>query len=357
MNGIKQQLNKNSNKLFRYLVIALLFTSCSATNQLTMGVVEPAPVSVSKTVTNIGIINRSLPSESNQSIDKIDQILSAEGLNLDKKGGAAAISSLADRLRKNETFNIVKILDGGLDLQKGLGVFPATIDWDVIESLCEKNEVDVIFSLAFYDTDTKVSYKVTTMEVPNNLGIKVAVPAQELSLQTLIKNGWRIYDLKSKQVVDKYTYQKTVSSTGRGINPVKAFEAIMGRNEAVLQQSKNIGSSYGLRLLPIKRRVTRNYFVKGTDNFELGKRRAQTGNWQGAAELWEQELSNTDQKIAGRANYNMAIINEINGDLEKAINYASRSYTDYQNKDALRYLKTLEYRLSQIAKLRQQASR
>ncbi|CAN0473563.1 unnamed protein product [Scytosiphon promiscuus] len=104
-------------------------------------------------------------------------------------------------------------------------------------------------------------------------------------------------------------------------------------------------------------RISRDYFVRGSDNFVVAKRRAQTGDWQGAAQLWEKELDNSKSKIAGRACYNMAIINEINGDLNAAMDWASKSYADYDNKEALRYLNILKYRLSQNEVLEQQASR
>jgi len=52
----------------------------------------------------------------------------------------------------------------------------------------------------------------------------------------------------------------------------------------------------------------------------------------------------------------MAIINEINGNLHEAMDWASRAYAEYNNKEALRYLNILKYRASQIEKLEQQAS-
>lgn len=77
---------KNHKLILGYIGIGILLMSCSATNNLTMGATEPAIVHLPKDIQRIGIINRSLPSEGNKQIDKIDQILSAEGLNLDKKG-------------------------------------------------------------------------------------------------------------------------------------------------------------------------------------------------------------------------------------------------------------------------------
>ena len=50
----------------------------------------------------------------------------------------------------------------------------------------------------------------------------------------------------------------------------------------------------------------------------------------------------------------MAIINEINGNLEDAITWASKAYTDYEIKEALSYIKVLKYRIQKNEELRQQ---
>jgi len=348
---------KNLNLLASCFGLLVLICSCSATNQLTMGALEPAPVHIPKHVSRIGIINRSLPSEGNRTLDKIDKILSAEGLELDKKGAEAAITALQEELQRHDSFEVVKILVDAPEVGKGLGVFPATLSWEKINSLCETYEVDAIFSLAFYDTDTKASYSMSTMQLPNSIGMDVPIPAHEVRLRTVIRNGWRIYDLQHKRIVDQFVFNEGLTSMGKGINPIKAVEAVANRNEGVVELSKNMGSGYALRLLPFRTRISRDYYVRGTDNFVVAKRRAQTGDWDGAALLWEKELNNPNRKIAGRAHYNMAIINEINGNLTEAMDWASKSYADYRDRNALRYLNLLKYRFAQNEALEQQVSR
>ena len=345
------------NQILLFTSITLLLTGCSATNSLTMSAVEPAPVTLSKGVTRIGIINRSLPSERNIIADKIDKILSVEGRDLDKEGAEAAIIALQEQLQQNQNFEEIVIIDALPSVRKGLGVFPTTIPWNDVESLCEHYKVDALFSLEFYDTDTKVAYTATTMQIPNDLGVAIAVPAHELTLNTLIENGWRVYDPYSRRIADELVFSDHVVSSGKGINPIKAYEAILGRKEAVLHQSKYTGMDYAQRLIPYKHRVNRDYFVRGTENFKIAQRRAQAGDWDGAAELWKLETSNTDPKVAGRACYNMAISQEINGDLDKAINWASKSYTDYKINDALSYLNILKYRVNQQRRLEAQLSK
>ena len=348
---------QNLNQTIFSAICAMLLIGCGATNNLTMSAVEPAPITLSKDVARIGIINRSLPSEGNKTADKIDKILSAEGRNLDSEGSVTAILALKDQLERNEAIEEIVIIDDLDHLRKGLSVFPSTLTWHEIEDLCEEYNVDAIFSLAFYDTDTKVSYKATMMDIPNNLGVKVAVPAHELTLNTLVENGWRVYDPYNNRIADELVFSDHVVSSGRGINPIKAYEAIIGRKEAVLYQSKSMGMNYAQRLLPYKHRVNRDYFVRGTDNFKIAQRRAQAGDWDGAAVLWQQETVNPDPKVAGRACYNMAISNEINGNLDEAMQWASKSYTDYNNNYALSYLNTLKYRARQKEVLNRQLSR
>lgn len=342
---------KNHTKLFLTALLSGLLFSCSSTNLLTLSVTEPAPIYIPSQGKTVGIINRSLPSKQNEAIDAIDKILSVEGKDLDKEGANELVLGLQNELTKNNGFSVVKIVEESDLKSVGLSIFPAPLPWETVGKISKQHQLDYIFELSFYDTDTKIDYKTATVEKANVIGIKIPVIEHQATVTTLIKNGWRIYDVKNKSIVDEIGSNNVVTSVGRGINPVTAVEAVMGRKQNVLQLSNRLGADYALKTLPYKIRVSRDYYVKGTPNFEIGKRRAQTGNWDGAAELWAKEVNNSDPKIAGRACYNMAIINEINGNLEVAVDWASKSYSDYGDKTALRYLNVLKNRISKKKQL------
>lgn len=345
---------KNSYYILLSLMLILILGSCASTNRLTLSAAEPARITIPTDVMKIGIINRSVPSEGNKAIDQIDKILSLEGLKLDKEGAESAVAGIQDELTRFVRYDEVVILEDIEVQKKGLGVLPAALSWENVNQICEENDVDLLISLEMYDTDTKADVNVAMVELPNSLGIKTKVPQTRVSLNTQILNGWRVYYPPTKDILDETTSSTYVTSVGQGINPVKAMEAVIGRKEAVIQNSTYIGNLYGLDTRAKSRRVSRDYFVSGTDNFKIGRRRAQTGDWQGAAELWEQELNNPKPKIAGRACYNMAIINEINGNLDEAINWASKSYSDYGNSIALRYVNILRNRVADRQQLESQ---
>ena len=335
-----------------FVVPTLLILGCSSTNRLTMSVTQPAPISISKDIQRVGILNR-FNSQTGSILSEMDKVFSAEGKMLDFDASNKLIEGLFTVLSESKRFDVEVLNDTTLATDYTHN-FPIDLPWNTVEELCKLNDVDALYVLSFFDTDSKVSYTTKQAFTQNVLGVKIPVLEHHATSNTLIKGGFKIYDPKNKLILDAFPFSKAVTVSGKGINPTKALEALKMRKDVVLDASRIIGESYALNIKPYKIRVARDYFVKGTDRFEVAKRRAQTGDWDGAAQLWEMELENPKSKIAGRACYNMAIINEINGDLISATDWASKSYTDYKNKDALRYLNILKYRMAQNQRLAEQ---
>ncbi len=330
---------------FYPVFIAFVLIGCQSMNNLTLSVTEPAAIFVPSHIQKIGILNRS-ETTNNKTIDKIDQVFSIEGFDLDKEAANRVIQGMKDEFSKVGGFDKIAMVESGKVSNPGLGIFPSSIPWATVDTICKNNEVDALFVLSFYDTDASVAYDTRTIEKVNAFGIKIPFIEHIATLTTNIKAGFRVYDNLSKSILDEAITNEWNTSSGRGINPAKALEAITGRKESVLQISTQIGENYALRTQPFRIRVWREYYVRGTKNFEIGKRKAQTGDWNGAAEHWEMETNNSNSKIAGRACYNMGIINEINGDLDSAIEWVSKAYVDYKDRNALRYLNTLKNRVA-----------
>lgn len=347
-----EPLSISNNNLIKYpdmkkhsilLLTAVLLVGCKA-QQLYLNVVEPAPVTVPSYIKSVGVINRSMPTDETKAIDIIDKALSLEGANLDKDGALESIKGLSDELQNNNRFTKVKKLNDIDFRTPKLLVFPDPLSWEIVDKICKETETDALFSLEKFDTDTHINYSTRKVDIKTPLG---TIPGTEhqADMETLVKTGWRIYDPAGKMILDEYIYQESILFSGRGINPLLAAAALIGRKDAVNKVSNKAGHGYALRILPYQLRVMRDYYVKGTDNFKIARRKAQMGKWDEAGELWKKETKNSSMKIAGRACYNMAIINEINGDLDTALQMAQKSYEDYNDKLAIRYVRILENRI------------
>lgn len=337
---------KNYFKIFLTIVFSTLFFSCSTTSRLKLSITEPALVNIQGQENTVGIINRSLPYKQNETIHPVDNIVTMEERDINKDGANELILGLLNELAKNNTFSTIKIIEEYNLKTEGANVFPPQLSWETIAKISEKHKLNYIFELSFYDADTKIDHRRVSTEKANLVGIKTPVIEHQATVTTFVKNGWRIYDVKNKNIIDETGTNNVVTSIGRGFNTVTPKKAIMGQKKRVVEASNRFGADYALKILPHKARVSRDYYTKGTTNFEIAKRMVQTGNWDGAAKIWAKELNNSEPKIVGRACYNMAIINEINGNLDLAVDWASKSYSDYGDTMALRYLNALKKRVS-----------
>jgi hypothetical protein len=336
-----------------FLVLFALF-SCK-TNQLYLNVTEPAPVTVPSYVKIAGVINRSFPTEETKVFDAIDRVFTLESVDLDKDGALEAIKGLSDELMNNNRFSEVKTLND-IDFRTSrLENFPEPLSWNIVDQICKETGTDALFSLEKFDTDTRVSYSANQVEIETLVG-KIPGIEHQADMETTVKTGWRIYDPAGKTILDEYVESESVLSSGRGINPLVAAKALTGRKAAVASVSIKAGQNYAFRILPYRIRVYRDYFVKGSNNFKIAKRKAQLGQWDEAGEYWRKEIANHKMKIAGRATYNMAILSEINGDVNEALNLARKAWGDYNIKQALDYVRILENRQYKSDILEQQGN-
>ena len=340
-------------KIIALLIITTTLLSCSKTNFVFMTVTEPAPVTIPKYITKVGIINRSKPDSDNRVVNTLDKILSVKSAQLDIDGSKECIRGLKDELVSSNFFPTVISLDSlNLTSTSNPDIFQTPLSWDEVEKICNENNVDAIFSLELFHSSTKINAGIN----PAGKGTITGLPLVNFnaSLDITVNTGWRIYDPQNKLILDEYPISQNMTFSGNGVNPAAAASALLSRHDAVKQTGYKVGQEYADRIIPYNIRVSREYFVRGSDNFKTAKRMAQAGNWQDAGTLWKKETLNPNRKIRGRACYNMAIINEINGNIDSAMVWAQKAYIEDNIRLALRYVNILKDRKNDNAVLKSQ---
>ncbi len=333
--------------IFFLFSVAVIFSSCR-TNQLSLSVLSPSPVTISNEVKKVGVVNRSIPGDENKAVNALHQLLSAESISMIKEGSAEGVRGLKDALLENKRFDYVTIPDTVNLRSTAVGVFPAPLSWDRVEKICLLNNVQALFVLEMFHTELKINPAAVTGAVTNSDNpLQVVNELQQVSINTVVQMGWRIYDPRIKRILDEFTLVKNLNFNANG-NPLIAADRLLQRKEYVKQTANRGGRAYSNRIIQYWVRVHRDYFVKGGSvNFKIAKRKALVGNWNGAAELWQKEVNNPKRKAAGRACFNMAIINEINGNLDEAIMWAQKSFEDYGVGLAREYVRVLKKRKTQ----------
>ena len=334
-------------KIILIFCLTQLFSSCS-TNIVRLTITDPPIVQLPKDIKYAGILNRSYHLDSEKVANKLEEVLSMEGPALDSVGSKAFVEGILNELNYSKRFEESLITNEALR-NTTLSDLPPVMDWTEVERICKANKVDILIILEKYDTDSKVFFNTQQTSINTPIGIQVPGLVHKASCTTYINTVVRIYDPVLKMIYDDLPGSRRFISEGSGVNPMNAIKAITNRKELVRSNSFQMGKIYARRLNPLKLRVSRDYFISGSSPLKIAKRKSQTGNWEGAAELWLKETRNNKNKVAGRACYNMAIYMEIIGKKDEALEWAKKSYENHNIGLALDYAKILRERIRKAA--------
>ncbi|MBN2350767.1 MAG: tetratricopeptide repeat protein [Bacteroidales bacterium] len=330
------------NKLLFFFTIGILTLSGCSASRMSFNVMAPANKVIPKEIQTLAIIDRSVPE--NEDLNKIEGILTGEGLEQDKLSTQFVLDGLRESLSTSSRYNVIRTTE----IMKGSGsgfLFPTPLPWEKVEQLCEKYDADAIVSLETYDSDFIISKDILSLT-----DLRVNGTAS-------VNCGFRMYFPSEKSIIDEFHFSHKQS----GEIDARSIRAVIGtlitKNAVIHDASFTAGMIYGERITPSWYRVSRDYFKKskGDYDFEEGARMMELNDWDKATAALEKALESNKMKTRGRAAHNLAVVNEILGDLPAAKEWTTVAWGKYKEKKSKDYgyiltrriqdQKALEYQL------------
>ncbi|MCX2719659.1 DUF6340 family protein [Lentiprolixibacter aurantiacus] len=348
---------KSLKLIFVSCLLVSMLMSCSSTKQLAIGVVEPARVQVPQNMKRIGVVKSiSSLSEEEAFSSGIAKLVSRDDDFLTEKGVDAAMDGLLNKLLEDPRFDTILrlpqigefiMLDGGK---------PTEASWDNIRSFCERFGLDALFSLDYYQADTRLTLRKTRIHERDLMRAEVAKKGHELTLETLIENGWKIYDPFQELVLDEFYFKDQIIARGTGSSPIRAYHSIGTLRDSLVVKSRGSGDALGSRLQPSERTIYRSYYSTGSEAFVAAQKKIQEEDWEGAIVLWKEELGNIKKKLKAMSCHNLAVVYEYLDDLEEARSWAEKAYEYKPGKKSRDYISELEQRIVQNLEVAEQLS-
>jgi len=312
------------------ICVTLLFSSC-ATTQMNVRVTYPPPVSLPEQVKNIALFNRTRIDSAHKNENVVESVITGEAISGDPTGAEECLNSFMQEMNQwsspKATIPVQHVLSRRtINIQ-----LPDPLPWPTVKNLCRKNHCDAILVLETFDTnsDNVVGTVLSGVSIAANGG---NIPAKEVHYS--VTYSWRLYDTLSMSIVDQYSNQ--IRRTIGGLFPAAPIPT-----SEIREAGKYIGQSSAVRYLPQEIWQDRDIYKSGSDEMKVAWRKAVTNDWDGAMEKWNALTHSSDSKLAGRACFNMALGCEVKGHVDLAKTWAQKSFADYGNKDARRYLDIL----------------
>ena len=326
------------NTMKNLLIIVLIsLISLGCKTNFRISVKEPAAVDLPNDARSFGIVNA--VSEENSPEQKIaGAILGTSEINGNVEAANRAVEGALRALGKSNTLSGTKAPQ-----LKNVYNDDGSVNWTLLDSIAEKEGFDGFIELSKLETQTPVGGTVlanatgqTNMRLDGSMYINTYIIKDQLAIEQ-----YKVFHRYNIPTTGSTSLINILNDSKRKTEYFKALGFQLGYEAAAL-------------LYPNWVWVSRTFFNKGSKILRRAKPMIYEGNWSIAEEQLEMGLNAKSDRIRGRILYNLALVNEGQGDLEQAIKYAKESALSCGNKLANDYLRILKRRKQQIAILRQQ---
>lgn len=330
----------------------ILAVACGGRKNVLIDTMRPAEINVDPNIQTVLVLDRTKPSKKNEWLTIGEGVLTGEGIMADRASAQELVNSLKNTLQRSPRYKVL-IASERLEGNSLTAVFPEPLALHEQHKLLRRYKADAIIALEILDTDFIVTkgQRSTTKRVSNRENRnEVEKKVNEWFAEGVgnIKVGIRMYDPIKRTLVDQQLLSKTNTWKAKGETEAQAIAALIDKDEATRNLCRRLGHDYAFKIAPMPIRLNRSFFIKGKDSeaLEKGGRLAEVGSWNKAIEVWQEAIAKASkQKDKARIAYNIAVAHEVLGNLPEALEWAQKSYANYDSKDGLRYANQLKARM------------
>lgn len=342
-------------KVLKITILLAAFMLFSSFARVTLTLVRPAELTVPQHIQTLIVIDRTLPSDEKK--NKKEEILTGELMHQDQQAVEQSMEGVINMVMNTPRFKIVRTTEKYQGSTTGT-LFPEPLSWDIIDQLCEKYGADAVISIETFDSDFILTAGGKLLpRVDHDRILPVGVSVNGVATVNI---GFRLYDPATRTIADEFKFSHKMN-VGSQINSVTdVARGVLAKTDAINQVSYAAGQIYGERICPVYYRVTRYFYDRPKRNKKLreGVRKSEVADWNGAIESWKEALNETKKrKQKGRLCLNIAVGYEVLGDMDQALDWASKSYTDYREKQADDYVRALRNRINEESVVKSQLNK
>ncbi|MCK4629852.1 MAG: hypothetical protein KAT40_00315 [Bacteroidales bacterium] len=325
-------MGKRGFSKYTFVFLFIVLCSCS-TSKFVVDVTKPPSIEIPVDIGRILIANRCLKEEFEKPDEVVKGLIAGEGPVINQAGAKKAVESVIDDIRyapgMEPVYTSAVPRVDTLDKK-----FPQSLDWIIVENLCRQYNSDALLSLEVFNTNTYIDYgyyqrRETKDHVKIWSNTKVYnknidhIPLARLRVE--ITAGWRIYYPADKQIVVEELKKHTQLWEFEGKTQKEAMRNLPSKMFAVEEAGKLAGIDFSSRLYPKRTTVERVLFIKGSRDFKIANQHLKQRHWKSAATIWKKYTNDPDNKIASAALFNLAVINEMEGNIEEAFRLAKQA--------------------------------
>ena len=332
----------NTYKTFLFYLVALTAVSCkSYYTTLTIEAPRPAKEELPSDIQSITLMNRSI---NNQFVfhreDSLQMHFYRNGYQLSEEVlditvADSIIQALASLLFESGRYDVVVPVERNIDRGLTYELLPDTLGQLIVTELCNRYNTDALMVMERFSTKVMADY---TREkyVDHN---STSFYSHYASLDVKYDAFFRVYKPGNKTL--EIQLSDTIYWESADYNQVQMFSKLPGIKQALINAGIKIALDVDSKISPVWIKEKRGYYLFDLKN-DLGQQLMNENKMEEARVFWMEKAQSANKKIRSKAEYNLALASELDGNIDLAIEWGLKSfYSNYQHRTEV-YLKKLK---------------
>lgn len=349
---MKQLFIKTENYIAIILLIAIS-VSCISTKTLVIEIPRQSKNELPHSIQSLTLVNRTVDGTfSNLDTDSLQKIFYLQNFNYDTiindiQASDTTLKALGELLFESGRYDFVIPENRFLEFDKN-SFLNIPMSWEEAKELCEIYNTDAVLSLDHFKTRVSTDYRKESFYDSMRDGFAWASYAE---IKIIYEALFRVYDPVQEKIImreflrDTVVWEDAAGSTG------ELFERFTPIKTALSEVGIAIALDFSDKISTTWHQQQRKLFVKGDASLKQAALFAEDNRWEPAVALWMETIKNTNSKtIKSRAEFNIAVAYELQGNLNEAISWALKSYETMYRQITYEYLEILKRRKNTLKK-------
>ncbi len=334
------------NKILLFCVTSLLLVSCKGLYvPLIIENSLPAKEELPADIQSIALMNRSMTDMfENYTEDSLQMYFYKKGYQLskivlDSTASDTTIMALAALLFESGRYDIVVPVNRNMKRNLPYEFLPDTLSPGQVSQICTDYDTDALMVLERFSTKVMADYT-SEKYLDASTGYFNSYYA---SLDLKYNAYFRIYKPGNKALVKGIELIDTINWESNDNTQEMMLRKLPSIKQAMINAGIKIALDVDEKLSPTWTTEKRGYFLFKSKG-DPAKSYMNENNYLEAGKYWDEMAQSKDKKIRSKAEYNLALISELDGDIDGAIEWGLKSFHTYYRYQTETYLKKLQNR-------------
>ncbi len=334
------------------LLIVVFFVSCSKYRVITVENQVPPPISIPDEIQSLTLMNRSMSEEfTNIQEDTLQKYFYKNAFSmrkfiLDSLAADTCLKAIGELLFESERFDVV--IPENRNIYRGMkySMVAPPLESNYVKNICDLYNTDALLVLERFVNlvSTDFSAEMYNMQLSNSDYFYYG------SFDIIYNGYFRLYQPKEQSVVKELIVTDTIYWEHGDISQKKLFAQLPSIKAGLINAGIRVALDLDEQLSPAWLTDSRGYFIidpKNATEMEM----LFNQEWDKLSIYWNDFIKSKSKQIKSKAEFNMALASELNGDIETALDWAIKSYKTKYYAQTDEYIKKLKKRLDRLKEI------